>query len=244
MNFIQVINPNTNILVNNIINQSVNRVKSDNINISIVSPTKGGLAAIEGHFDGTIGAMGVLEQINIGKSQGAIGHIIACFADPGLLAAREIAVRPVVGMAETAMYIATLLATRFSIITTLPRTLVIIKQLLQQYGLTNKCAKIRNINYSVLELANNVNIAKEKIFKCCKESKNKDDIGAIILGCAAMSNLAPLLTQELKMPVIDGISTAVMIVESLNKLGLATSKNGDLNFPSKQTVSGIFQYLN
>ncbi|MXP51345.1 aspartate/glutamate racemase family protein [Pantoea sp. SoEX] len=244
MKFIQVINPNTTTSINNIINRSIQRVKSDHTNISITSPAKGGISAIEGNFDGTIAAMGILEQIKIGKSQGAVGHIIACFGDPGLLAAREISIAPVIGMAEAAMHIATLLSTKFSIITTLPRASFIIRQLVQQYGMTNYCASIRNINCSVLELANNKKILKENIFQCCLESKNKDGIGAIILGCAAMSDLAPLLTQELKLPVIDGISAAVTLVELLIKLGLSTSKHGDFSFPSKQEISGIFQYLN
>jgi allantoin racemase len=68
------------------------------------------------------------------------GHVIACFGDPGLLAARELADKPVVGIAEAAMHMATLVATRFSIVTTLPRTLVIARHLLHQYGFERHCA--------------------------------------------------------------------------------------------------------
>ena len=71
------------------------------------------MPSIEGHFDEAIAAVGVLEQVKRGKEQGVSGHIIACFGDPGLLAARELASGPVIGIAEAAMHTATLVATRF-----------------------------------------------------------------------------------------------------------------------------------
>ncbi|PPI88421.1 Asp/Glu racemase [Candidatus Pantoea edessiphila] len=243
MQLIQVINPNTSIEVTKIINQTTKKVKLNNIDITVVSPTKGGVSSIEGSFDGIIAAMSVLDQVKLGRLQGVLGHVIACFGDPGLIAAREISVRPVIGMAEAAMHVATFVSTRFSIITTLPRTLIIIKQLLHQYGFMQHCAAIHDINFSVLELAKNKEQAYQKIIKCCMKAKNNDGIGAIILGCAAMSNLAPLLTEELQIPVIDGIIAAINMVELLNKLSLGISKYGDLDFPSYKKLSGIFQHL-
>ncbi|PZR77357.1 MAG: Asp/Glu racemase, partial [Stutzerimonas stutzeri] len=51
-------------------------------------------------------------------------------------------------------------------------------------------------------------------------------------------------TRELRVPVIDGVSAAVKMVESLVALGLSTSKHGDLAFPEKKALSGQFQALN
>jgi len=45
-------------------------------------------------------------------------------------------------------------------------------------------------------------------------------------------------------PVIDGVSAAVKMVESLVALGLSTSKHGDLAFPENKALSGQFQALN
>ena len=52
-----------------------------------------------------------------------------------------------------------------------------------------------------------------------------------------MATLAQELTRELRVPVIDGVSAAVKMVESLVALGLATSKHGDLAFPEKKALS-------
>ncbi|MCK7495875.1 MAG: aspartate/glutamate racemase family protein [Comamonadaceae bacterium] len=50
--------------------------------------------------------------------------MIACFGDPGLDAAREATARPVLGIAEAAFHAAAMLATGFSVVTTMTRTCV------------------------------------------------------------------------------------------------------------------------
>lgn len=59
-----------------------------------------------------------------------------------------------------------------------------------------------------------------------------------------MADLARELTQELGIPVIDGVSAAVKMVESLVALGLSTSKHGDLDFPVTKPLSGMFSIFN
>ena len=118
---IQVINPNTSPGMTETIGAAARAVAAPGTEILAVCPSEGE-PSIAGHFDEAIAAVGVLEQIKAGRQQGVDGHVIACFGDPGLLAARELAQGPVVGIAEAAMHMATLVATRFSIVTTLPRT--------------------------------------------------------------------------------------------------------------------------
>lgn len=202
------------------------------------------MPSIEGHFDEAIAAIGVLKQVRLGKAQGVSGHVIACFGDPGLLAARELASGPVIGIAEAAMHTATLVATRFSIVTTLPHISVIARHLLQQYGFTQHCAALHAIDLPVLALEDGSGLAQEKVRERCLQAKREDDSGAIVLGCGGMATLAASLTQELDMPVIDGVSAAVKMVESLVALGFGTSKQGDLAYPLQKPLSGAFQHLN
>ena len=49
---------------------------------------------------------GLLAAVRQGEAEGVDGHVIACFGDPGLLAARELARGPVLGIAEAAMHAA------------------------------------------------------------------------------------------------------------------------------------------
>jgi len=240
---IQVINPNTSQAMTETIGAAACSVAAPTTEILAVCPSQG-VPSIEGHFDEAIAAIGVLEQVKAGREQGVCGHVIACFGDPGLLAARELATGPVVGIAEAAMHLATLVATRFSIVTTLPRTVIIARHLLQQYGFEHQCAALHAINFPVLALEDGSGLAQEKVRERCLRAKKEDGSGAIVLGCGGMAQLARELTHELGMPVIDGVTAAVKMVESLVALGLATSKHGDLDYPVRKTLSGQFQHLN
>ncbi len=146
---IQVINPNTDPGMTQTIAEAARAAASPGTNILAVCPPDG-VPSIEGHFDEAVAAVGVLEQIKAGRRQGVSGHVIACFGDPGLLAARELAQGPVIGIAEAAMHMATLVATRFSVVTTLPRTLIIARHLLHQYGFHDHCAGLHAIDLPVL----------------------------------------------------------------------------------------------
>ncbi|CAK9884254.1 MAG: Hydantoin racemase [Candidatus Erwinia impunctatus] len=239
---IQVINPNTSQEMTRTIAEAAQQAAGAETKILAVSPSQG-VPSIEGHFDEAIAAIGVLEQVKAGREQGVCGHVIACFGDPGLPAAREIAQGPVVGIAEAAMHMATMVATRFSIVTTLPRTLIIARHLLRQYGFEHYCAALHAIDLPVLALEDGSGVAQQKVREACIQSKAQDGSGAIVLGCGGMASLARELTVELGIPVIDGVGAAVKMVESLVALGLSTSKYGDLAYPVNKTLSGQFVRL-
>jgi allantoin racemase len=67
----------------------------------------------------------------------------------------------------------------------------------------------------------------------------EDRCGAIVLGCGGMADLAAHLSQELGIPVIEGVSVAVKLVEVLVSLGLGTSKVGDLAYPTSKSYPGM-----
>ncbi|MEI2266216.1 allantoin racemase [Erwinia sp. CGal63] len=240
---IQVINPNTSLAMTDTIGEAARGAASSDTEILAVCPSEG-VPSIEGHFDEAVAAIGVLEQVKAGREQGVCGHVIACFGDPGLLAAREIAAGPVIGIAEAAMHMATMVATRFSVVTTLPRTVIIARHLLRQYGFEHHCAALHAIDLPVLALEDGSGLAQEKVRQRCIQAKKEDGSGAIVLGCGGMARLARELTLELEMPVIDGVGAAVKMVESLVALGLSTSKQGDLAWPVRKTLSGQFKRLN
>jgi allantoin racemase len=243
MRCIQVINPNTSQAMTETIAAAARAAAAPDTEILAVCPAEGA-PSIEGHFDEAIAAIGVLEQVKAGREQGVAGHIIACFGDPGLLAARELAHGPVVGIAEAAMHMATMVATRFSVVTTLPRTLIIARHLLRQYGFSERCAGLHAIDLPVLALEDGSGLAQRKVYEGCVNALKQDGCGAIVLGCGGMADLARTLTRELGVPVIDGVSAAVKMVESLVALELSTSKQGDLAWPRPKPLSGRFQFFN
>lgn len=227
---IQIINPNTCVEMTASIAEAARQVAAADTEIMAQSPEKGVLS-IEGHYDEAMSAIGVLELIQQGKAQRVDGHIIACFGDPALHAARELAQAPVIGIAEAAFHMASLVATKFSIVTTLARTKIIAEHLLHQYGFERKCAQIRCIDLPVLSLEHDKHAAYEKLLESCQQAKMHDGIGAIVLGCGGMAEMADQVSLELGIPIIDGVRAAVKLIESLHGLGIQTSKWGDYDYP-------------
>lgn len=230
---IQIINPNTSIEMTSSIAESAKKVAAAGTEIMAVCPSQG-VASIEGHYDEAIAAYHLLDLVQQGQQQQVDGHIIACFGDPGLHAARELAQAPVIGIAEASFHMASLIATKFSIVTTLKRTKIIAEHLLHQYGYVNQCEQIHCIDLPVLDLETNEKATYEKLLEMCLFAKENDDIGAIVLGCGGMSKHVDSISQTLGIPVIDGVTAAVKLIEALHGLGLQTSKWGDYNFPNQK----------
>ena len=235
---LQLINPNTTASMTALIGASARAVAAPGTQIDAVQPSFGA-PAIEGHHDEVWAAAGVTEQVRRGEAAGAQAHVIACFGDPGLHAAREIARGPVIGIAEAAFHAAALVATGFSVVTTLARTCVIAEHLVLQYGFERRCRGIHGTDIAVLELEDPASNAYARILDCAERALVRDRSGAIVLGCAGMSDLCRSLQQRLGVPVIDGVAVAVKLAESLVSLGLGTSKRGDYAAPLAKVYTGL-----
>jgi allantoin racemase len=234
---LQVINPNTTASMTALIGRAAQAVAAPGTVIDVVQPTFGA-PSIEGHHDDAWAAAGVTEQVRAGVAAGAQAHVIACFGDPGLHAAREIATGPVIGIAEAAFHAASLLATGFSVVTTLTRTCVIAEHLVVQYGFERRCRGIHGTDIAVLELEDPASNAYARILACAEQALERDRSGAIVLGCAGMADLCAALQQRLGVPVVDGVAAAVKLAEALVSLGLGTSKRGDYAPPLSKRYIG------
>jgi allantoin racemase len=235
---IVVVNPNTNAAMTARIGVAARAVAAKGTTIVAVNPSFGA-GSIEGHHDDAWAAAGVTEQVRAAEAGGADAIVIACFGDPGLHAARELARGPVIGIAEAAFHAATLLATGFSVVTTLARTCVIAEHLLLQYGFERRCRGVHATDLAVLELDDPQSNAFERIATAAEHALVTDRSGAIVLGCAGMADLCHRLQQRLGVPVIDGVAAAVKFAESLVALGLGTSKRGDYATPIAKAYAGL-----
>ena len=235
---IRVINPNTSASMTAKIGAAAATAASPGTLVETVQPSFGA-PSIEGHHDDVWGAAGVTEQVRAGEAAGADAYVIACFGDPGLHAARELARGPVIGIAEAAFHAASLLATGFSVVTTLTRTCVIAEHLLLQYGFERRCKGVHGTDIAVLDLDNPASGAFDRILGCAQTALEHDRSGAIVLGCAGMADLCEALQQRLGVPVIDGVAVAVRFAEALVSLKLGTSKRGDYALPLPKVYAGL-----
>jgi allantoin racemase len=234
---IKVINPNTTAGMTQKIGEAARLVAAPGTEIVAVNPAAGPVS-IESHYDEAVSVLGVLEEVRKGEQEGCDGYVIACFGDPGLLAAREIAAGPVIGIAEAAMHAASFIATGFSVVTTLTRTCIIAEHLVNRYGMTHVCRKVRGTDIPVPDLEATGRAALDGVVRECSRAGAEDRCGAIVLGCAGMADLVAAVQRAVGVPVIDGVAAAVVQVEGLVRLGLGTSKHGDLAWPPAKTYAG------
>lgn len=94
---IKIINPNTSQVMTDRMRISAESVAAAGTTIEAVSPS-GGPAAIEGFYDETYAALGLLEEVRKGERDGFDAYVVACFSEAGISAARELAAGPVVGI--------------------------------------------------------------------------------------------------------------------------------------------------
>jgi len=239
---IKVINPNTTWSMTEVIGAAARAVAGPGVTIDAVSP-RHGPASIECHYDEALACVGLLDEMRRGEADGVDAYVIACFGDPGLDAAREVVRGPVLGIAEAAMRAASFVATGFSVVTTLQRTVVIAEHLVDKYGVRGHCRRGRACEIPVLELENPASDAYSKILAECRRALDEDGSGAIVLGCAGMADLCGRLSDTLGVPVIDGVAAATALAEGLVRAGIRTSKRGDYALPLPKAQIGLTQAL-
>lgn len=229
-----LINPNSTENMTRMAFQSAQRVALSNTKIEtgtgIDTPK-----SIEGFSDEAMSVPSMLKQIRNAEINGAEATIIACFDDPGLDAAREVAAGPVIGICQAGIQAAMILSKRFSIITTLPRSVPVIEDLVNLYGASNHCRKVRAINLPVLALEAEVNQAFSLLVDEIERARDEDGAEAVVLGCAGMSEMTAKLTHATGVVVIDGVTVAVKLAEALIGAGLQTSKVNAYAFPRDKT---------
>lgn len=233
---IRVINPNTTAAMTALIAESARSVAAPGTVIEAVNPEMGP-ASIESHYDEALAVPGLLAEIARGEAEGVDGYVIACFGDPGLDAARELARGPVIGIAEAAMQAASHLGRSFSVVTSLARTAGRAEDLAERYGMQRFCAGVHAAEIAVLELEDPK--ARKVIAEACREAVAHDGSDAVVLGCAGMADLCEYLTEEAGVPVVDGVAAATLTVQSLVTMNLRKSGRGEFAAPLPKTYVGL-----
>ncbi|MCV7280624.1 aspartate/glutamate racemase family protein [Mycolicibacterium flavescens] len=227
MRQIWVINPNTTEAMTAGIERCARAVVAPGTVVTGIT-SEIGPASIESHYDEALAVPGVLRAISRGERAGVDGYVIACFGDPGLDAAREAARGPVIGIAEAAMQAASHLGRGFSVVTTLTRTMGRAEDLANHYGMQRFCRGVHACDVPVLDLDTD---SRKIVTEACREAVECDGSDVVVLGCAGMASMCTSISEELGVPVVDGVTAATLSVQSLIAMGLRTSKRGEFAAP-------------
>ena len=227
---IGVVNPNTTVAMTDLAASCARAVVDPGTEI-VARTNRRGPASIESHYDEAMAVPGLLDEITRCESEGVDGYVIACFGDPGLDAARELARGPVLGIAEAGMRAASMVGRSFSIVTTLGRTIGQAEHLVARYGYAASCHSIYACEVPVLELDEPGSEARKLVVELCRRAVETDQADSVVLGCAGMADFCDQVSEEVGVPVIDGVRAGVAFVDALLRLGLQTSTRSEYASP-------------
>ncbi|MDD7970192.1 aspartate/glutamate racemase family protein [Roseinatronobacter alkalisoli] len=226
-----VYNPNSSQAMTQLIARSARDAAGSGIEIVAACGPATVPPSIEGHHDEAMAVPPMLDALRRAEADGAAAHVIACFDDPGLGAAREVTAGPVIGIAQAAMQVACIVASRFSVVTTLPRSIPIIEDLALRYGMAHALRRVRAVDLPVLALEADPAQARALLLREIRDARDHDGAEAVILGCAGMSDMCQSLSAETGIPVIDGVHAAVRLAGALAAGGYRTAKTGAYAWP-------------
>jgi allantoin racemase len=233
---ILIVNVNTTESMTQAIAEQARSVASPGTEIIGLTP-RFGAESVEGNFESYLAAIAVMDRVM--SYEGPYDAVIqAGYGEHGREGLQELLEVPVVDITEAAASLAMLLGHKYSVVTTLDRTVPLIEDRLKLAGVYERCASVRASGMSVLELEASPQRAIEAIVAQAIEAVNEDKAEVICLGCGGMAGLDQQIRERAGVPVVDGVTAAVALAESLVRLGLTTSKVRTYATPRAKKMTG------
>jgi allantoin racemase len=233
------INPNTSASFTAKVQAIAEKYALPGTQVQALNPTNGP-RSIESIYDELLSAGGTLETL-LANLDSYDAFVIACYSDhPTIYAAREITDKPVLGIAEASMYLACMVGQRFSVVTTNREWEPLLWDAVRHYGLAGRCASVRTTGMPVLALeSTSPEETYQMILNAASQALETDGAEVICLGCAGMAGLDKRLEGELGVPVIDGVTAALKLLEGMIGYGLRTSKRLAYSTPGPKELVGL-----
>jgi allantoin racemase len=231
-----VVNVNTTASMTEAIAASARSVAAAGTEIIGLTPSFGA-ESVEGNVESYLAAVAVMNAVT--TYDGPFDAVVqAGFGEHGREGLQELLDVPVVDITEAAAHVAHLIGHKYSVVTTLDRTVPLIEGRLTLAGLATRCASVRSSGLSVLELEEDPATAVKAIVREAELAVRDDRAEVICLGCGGMAGLDDAVRRATGVPVVDGVTAAVKLAESLVGLGLSTSKIRTYAPPRPKRITG------
>ncbi|KMO80965.1 Asp/Glu/hydantoin racemase [Mycolicibacterium chubuense] len=225
---ILVLNPNTSPTMTAEIAVAATAAAHPGTDIVCCAP-RFGSTAIDSAAESYLSAVGVMDAVEILLADGAFDYdavVLAGFGEHGRDALAEMLTVPVFDIAECAAHVATLIGRRFSVVTTLARSIAPIEDRLLLAGLDAHCASVRACGLGTAEVDADPAGAVRAIVEEAVRAVTEDGADVVCLGCAGMAGVTTAISDEVGVPAVDGVAAAVALAQAVVGLGLSTSKAG------------------
>ena len=211
-----IINPNSDPVQTRFMEQAARAYAAGAYEIC-VRATPGAPLSIDTYQDGAQALPGMMALVRQLEGE-ADGFVIACHGDPNLDVMKEMTRKPVVGIGEASMKVASMLGHRFSVVSTGDRGIPNKEANIHRYGLEGSLASLRcpGPHCTAQDMAG-------KLRDAALHAIREDGAEVIVLCAAGQIELARAMTQELGVPVLDGLPCALTLVEGLCKMGVSVS---------------------
>mgnify|MGYP002713633610 CR=1 FL=1 len=225
---ILVLNPNTSESMTAEIAQAARAAASADTEIRCMAP-RFGSEAIDSVAESYLSAVGVMDVVATLLAERAFDYdavVLAGFGEHGKDALQEMLTVPVFDIAECAAHVASLIGRRFSVVTTLARSIAPIEDRLKVAGLDAHCASVRACGLGTAEVDADPAAAVAAIVDEAARAVTEDGAEVICLGCAGMAGVTAAISAKVGVPAVDGVAAAVALAQAVVGLGLSTSKVG------------------
>lgn len=169
----------------------------------------------------------------------ADGVLLACFGDPGLLALRELASCPVLGLAEASCQVAAAGGRRFSIITGGERWVPMLSEFVAGLGLSSSLASIRAVAPSGGEIAANPQAAHHILAQAALSATREDRADVVILGGAGLVGIAKAICDRVPVPLLCSVDTGFRMAFAMLERPPVKPDGGDFASPPPIATSGL-----
>jgi allantoin racemase len=232
-----LINPNISQSVSDLIEAEARRAAAPGTNIQVLTAPFG-VAYIETRFESLIGAYATatLAAEHCGQHDAIV---VAAFGDPGIAGLREALDIPVVGMTEAALMSACLLGQRFSIIAISRRIQAWYRECVQANGLIDRLASIRSLDGPLQDIGRVQDDHTERLKQLCLSAIHDDGADVIIIAGAPLAGLARSIKDQIPVPVVDGVSSAVCHAQTLVSLAPVAHRQGSFAPPPIKPNKGL-----
>jgi allantoin racemase len=214
---ILIINPNSDPAMTAAIHESAEAYAGRDFEVVTV-PTPEAPQFLETYEDDVSSGPGMMKVLRENEAD-FDGFVIACHSDTNLNAAKELTKKPVIGIGEASMKLASFLGHDFAVVTTHKHSIPGKLRQIRAYHLQDLLVAIRAPEEGEEGWTN-----ADLFMELSRRAVEEDGAEVVVLGCAGMAGMDRKIQESLNVPVLDGVVCALILATGFARYGVGTSK--------------------
>jgi allantoin racemase len=170
------------------------------------------------------------------EAAGCDAVVVAASTDSGVKAARELLPVPVLGLTEAALHTACLIGSTFATVTLSARSNATLRDQVLASGLMARCVALRAVDATPRDLLADPDAVAARVAAAARALVGEGADCIVLIG-AVMAGIADRM--DCDVPVLEGVSCAVALIEALLRLRLPKPVAGGYAAPAARETIGL-----